>query len=86
MPSATRRGVPNRLASTGIVWPFGLLEQHRRPARAQHAVADFGHLQMRIDLDRDALEFADALELGDEVAQILVFHEGPIYRRAARSD
>ena len=55
--------------------PLGFFEQNRRTAGFQHAVANFGHLQMRIDLGGDALEFALMFQLGDEIAQVLVFHE-----------
>ena len=48
--SATRCGVPNRLPSTGIARPSAvealrLLEQERRAAGVEHAVADLGHLE-----------------------------------------
>ena len=74
MPSATRFGVPNRLPSTGIVVPFGILEQQGRAARAQGAVADFGHFETRVDFDRNAFQFAARFELRDEIAQIVVSH------------
>ncbi len=74
MPSATRRGVPNRLPSTGIDVPSRLLEQQRRTAGFQHAVADLGHLEPRIDLGADALQLAAAFELREEVAEVGVFH------------
>ncbi len=44
------------------------------PAGLQHAVADLGHLEPGIDFGADALEFALALELGEEVAEVGVFH------------
>jgi hypothetical protein len=77
MPSATRFGVPNRLASTGIVCRVagsGLLEQDGRPFGAQHAVADLGHFKAGIDLDTDALQLAGFFQLRHEVAQVVVFH------------
>ena len=52
------------------------LEQQRRTAGPQHAVANFGHLEARIDLDADALELALEFELGEEIAQVGVLHEG----------
>ena len=73
--SATRPGVPNRLHSTGIECAFRRLEQQRRTGRLEHAVADLGHLEARVDFDADALDFAIALELGEEVAEIVVFHD-----------
>ena len=54
--------------------PLRILEQDRRTTRTQHAVADFGHLEARVDLGTDALEFADAFQLRDEVAQVVIFH------------
>jgi len=56
--------------------PFRLLEEDRGTARAQHAVADLGHLEARIHLGGNALQLAELLELGDEVAQIVVTHAG----------
>ena len=50
------------------------LEQQRRPAGLQDAVADLGHLEPRVDLDRDALQLAALLELREEVAEVGVFH------------
>jgi hypothetical protein len=50
----------------------GVLEQQRRAAGAQGAVADLGHLQVRVDLGADALEFAALLESVDEIAQVAV--------------
>jgi hypothetical protein len=47
---------------------FGLLEQDGRAFGAQHAVADFGHFEVRIDLDTDALQFAGLFQLRHEVA------------------
>ena len=55
-----------------------VFEQQRRAAGLQHAVADFGHLEARIDLDCDALQFTAALELRDEVPEIAVFHAGSV--------
>ena len=46
-----------------------------RSACTQRAVGDFGHFEFGIDLDADALELAQGFELGDEVAQIVIFHE-----------
>ena len=85
MPSATRCGVPNRLPSTGIECPVGPLEQQRRPARAQHAIADLGHLEARIDLGADALRAAPAFELRDEIAQVGVFHGSGISLKGQRA-
>ena len=50
------------------------LEKQRRPAGAQHAVADLGHFKMGIDRRRDAFQFAGSFQLRHEVAQIMVFH------------
>ena len=52
-------------------WPrIGLFEQQRGTAGLQHAIADLGHLEARIDDFRDAPQLAGRLELGDEVAQV----------------
>ncbi len=62
------------------------LEQQRRPARAQHAVADLRHLELRIDLDADAPQLAARLELLHEIAQIGVLQRAaPCTRRGAAS-
>ena len=42
----------------GCVWPFGFSNSSAGPPALQHAVADLGHLEPRIDFDGDALEFA----------------------------
>ena len=56
--------------------PGGALEEERRPARAQHAVADLGHLQARRHRRRDALQAPQRLELAEELAQVRVVHAG----------
>ena len=75
MPIATRRGVPNRLPSTGMVWPLGFSNSSAGPparnTRSQISVIS----RSGIDLDGDALELALVFQLGDEIAQVLVFHE-----------
>ena len=75
MPSATRCGVPNRLPSTGIVWPVGLLEQQRRPAApsARGRRSRSSRAADRLST-RDALQLAARFELGDEIAQVAVRH------------
>ncbi len=55
--------------------PLDVLEQDGRAAGAQHAVANLGHLQLRIDFDRDTLQFAEFFQLCDEIAQIMIFHD-----------
>jgi hypothetical protein len=50
------------------------LEQDRRPARLEHAVADLGHLEARVDLGAHALQFPVRLELREEVAQVAIRH------------
>jgi hypothetical protein len=52
----------------------GSLEQQSRSVRGQNASANLGHLEMGIDFRADALEQATALELGEEIAKISVFH------------
>ncbi len=48
----------------------GALEQQRRPTRLHDAVRDLRDLEVWVDLDRDALELALALEERDPVAEI----------------
>ncbi len=50
---------------------FGLLEQQRRTALLDGAVGEFGDLEIGIDFERNALEFACSLQCGDEVTQIV---------------
>ena len=45
-------------------------EEERRPLRAHRAIDDLGHLELRVDLDRDTSELALALEQRDPVAQV----------------
>ncbi len=53
------------------------LEEDRRAARAQHAIADLRHLQARRDFRRDATQLAERLEPRDEFPQVGVFHAPP---------
>ena len=76
LPHAQRHPLrrAEQVAQQRHVMALGLLEQQRRPAGLQRAVADFGDLQMRIGLVGDALELADGFQMLDEVAQVVVFH------------
>ena len=65
-----RRSVPNWLISSGCCDALRTLEQQRRPVGAHRPVDDLGHLEMRVDLGRDADELALALEQRDPVAQV----------------
>ena len=65
-----RRSVPNWLISSGCARALRVLEEERRPARADGAVDDLGHLEVRVDLGGDADELALALEERDPVAQV----------------
>jgi hypothetical protein len=76
MPSATRAACRTGWRAPAS-YALGLLEQQRRAAGAQHAVADFGHFEAGIDLDADALQFAGLFQLRDEVAQVVIFHAKP---------
>ena len=49
---------------------FRLLEQERGTAGLQHAVADFGDLEPRIDFDAHALQLTEPLELREKSAQV----------------
>ena len=71
---ATRSGVPNRLPSTGMVWPTGRSNRIAGTAGAQHAVAQRRHLQVRGHRLGNAAQLAGGLELGHEVAQVAVAH------------
>ena len=53
-----------------------LLEQQRGPAGLEHAVADLGHLEPRVDLDGDALQLPARFELREEIAEVGIFHGG----------
>jgi hypothetical protein len=48
--------------------PGGMLEQNRRPTRAQHPVANLGHFQMGTDRNANALQLAELLQLVDKIA------------------
>ncbi|MCY1438214.1 hypothetical protein D9M71_544060 [compost metagenome] len=52
----------------------GVLEQQRRAALAQGAVADFGHFQHGGDRRLDALQFAARLQAANEFAQVAILH------------
>ena len=74
MPSATRSGVPNRLPSTGMLWPFGFSNSSAGPlarrVRSQISVISrCGSIALR-----DALELAACFELREEIAEVGVFH------------
>ena len=53
-----------------------VLEQNRRPAALEQAVAEFGHLEDRADRLLDTDELTGGLKVRDEVAQVAVFHAG----------
>ena len=55
--------------------PLGVLKQNRRTARLQRAVADLGHLQARVHLAGQPLQFAQLFQLLNKVAQVAVFHQ-----------
>jgi hypothetical protein len=65
-----RRSVPNWLISRGCSEPLTVLEQERRAARLDRAIHDLGDLEVRIDLGRDALQLALALEQGDPGSEV----------------
>ena len=50
-----------------------LFKEQGRATGAQDAVADFRHLEARVDFDADAFEFADAFQLRDEIAELVEF-------------
>jgi len=51
---------------------LGVLEQQRRSAGPEDAVADLRHLQLRIHLEGNPAQLATGLEKGNEVAQVAV--------------
>ena len=61
---------------------FRPLEQQRGSAGLEDAVADLGHLEPRVDLDRDALQFAALFELREEIAEVGIFHMSNICRES----
>ena len=63
-----------KIGENGNAVPGWVLEQQRGAALFEHTIADFRDFQARVSDDADALEFAAALQLRNEVAQISVFH------------
>src|SRR5206468_7381513 len=63
-----------------------LLEQQRRSALFQHAVAERRHLEIRIDGDTNALQLADRLELREEISQIAIAHRARTRSRAMQRE
>ncbi len=59
-----------------------LLEQNRRAFGAQHAVADFGHFELRIDLNAHPLQLAGFFQLRHEIAQVVIFHRINLFTAA----
>ena len=58
----------------GNVMTLRFLEEQRRSAGLQYAVAHFGHLELRVDFNRDALEFTAHFQLGNEIPEIAILH------------
>ncbi len=58
---AARRA--KQVAEHGNHVALGLFEQQGRAARLEHAVADLGHFELRVDLGAHPLQLARALEL-----------------------
>src|SRR6266700_5021152 len=52
----------------------GLFEQQSRATRLEHAVADFGHFEPRIDLGAHPLQLARAFELRQKITQVPICH------------
>jgi hypothetical protein len=52
-----------------------VLEQQRRAALAQNAIADFSHLEIGIDRHANPLEQPVALEMCEKFPEILVLHD-----------
>src|SRR3989442_12618927 len=54
--------------------PGGPFEEQRRPAGAQHAIADLGHLEPRGHFRADAPELTLRFQLRKEFSQVRVAH------------
>jgi hypothetical protein len=74
MARATRAVVPNRLPSTGMLWPVGCSNSRAGPPARRAPVAQRGHFQNRRHRHGHAPQFASFLQLGHEVAQVAVGH------------
>ena len=61
---------PELVDQQGMLRALRALEQQRRPVGAHRPIDDLGHLEVRVDLGRDADELALALEQRDPVAQV----------------
>jgi hypothetical protein len=66
-----------RVDEHGDVAALGALEEQRGAVSLGDAVGDVTDLQVRVDLDRDALELAALLEQGDVLPQVLERHPVP---------
>ena len=66
----------NRATGGRLVIAHGMLKKQRGAAGLQHAIAQFRHLELRIDGRGDALQFSQRFELGQEIAEIAVGHGG----------
>ena len=74
MPSATRWGVPNRLASTGTPYPVGCSNSSAGPPWRSTRSAKRCHFQLRGHRRCYTPELPRSLQIGREIAQITVFH------------
>jgi hypothetical protein len=81
MPRATRRGAEQVDQARALCNPSGS-EQHRRAAGAQQLVADGRHFELGRHRFGEFAQLAQTLELGQEVAQVSVFHSRLVLRNA----
>jgi len=63
-----------QIAEQGDVRALRVLEQQRRPGTAQRALTDFGDFKPGVHRRADPLEFPEALQVAQKVAQALIFH------------
>ena len=78
-----RRVLAKALMSTGMLLPFGFSNNRAGSAALHCAVGELGDLEVRIDFERNALQFARIVEGANELTQVLVSHGQ--YRRRGRT-
>ena len=74
MPARRAAACRTDCRAPGSSAPSGCSNSSAGPPALQHAIADLGHLEARIDGLRHAPQLARCLELGDEVAEVAVAH------------
>ena len=76
-PSAIsmRRMLANRLIASRHASTLGIFKEQRRAAGFYGAIGKLGDLEIRIDLERNAVQFSLFFERTKETAQIVKWHE-----------